>query len=637
MVDWAGLLGAHTALADLLTLPYDVAATTVWCAVECLRKAGAPPGGEGPGELTAPEKWDVLRDHVRRRADPAKYPKPPAGWVGWSGTLTAPVGTTTGRIMMVVSSLNATLYVDSFEFTLPVVDPGAGPMDRTWELEWTVDHDTSGQMPHELALENIDIGGPTMVRGAAKNYPWVTVVVDPSDYDRIIEELTDEGVKPETRRELACKAFAHTARYDAMISDYLSAPSGPTSQTPARFDVTLEKLADLRYGENPHQHAAVYRRDEALSLGGLVQLHGKDLSYNNVVDLDAACGLVAEFDAPAAAVIKHTNPAGCATATDVDAAFHAALACDPTSAFGGIIVVNRALTEAVARTISESFFEIVAAPSFAPEAVSLLSKKRNLRLLTLPNTLDNGGWQFRQTALGWLVQEADTSRALDRESVVVPTKRAPTDAELRDLFFAWRVCKHVKSNAIVIAASEATLGIGAGQMSRIDSVETATRKAGTSTRGAVMASDAFFPFRDGPDAAAAAGITAIIQPGGSVRDEEVIAAAKAAFPAWSRSGPLERHSALRKAADEITAAHSANTVDSRQPRLDFPPYRSSLLRHPTKALHHADPAEVELVAPVFGHSDVDPLEADLTIPAKSNGQEILKHARPLKTRNIDGT
>ena len=377
---------------------------------------------------------------------------------------------------------------------------------------------------HELALENIDIGGPTMVRGAAKNYPWVTVVVDPSDYDRIIEELTDEGVKPETRRELACKAFAHTARYDAMISDYLSAPSGPTSQTPARFDVTLEKLADLRYGENPHQHAAVYRRDEALSLGGLVQLHGKDLSYNNVVDLDAACGLVAEFDAPAAAVIKHTNPAGCATATDVDAAFHAALACDPTSAFGGIIVVNRALTEAVARTISESFFEIVAAPSFAPEAVSLLSKKRNLRLLTLPNTLDNGGWQFRQTALGWLVQEADTSRALDRESVVVPTKRAPTDAELRDLFFAWRVCKHVKSNAIVIAASEATLGIGAGQMSRIDSVETATRKAGTSTRGAVMASDAFFPFRDGPDAAAAAGITAIIQPGGSVRDEEVIAA-----------------------------------------------------------------------------------------------------------------
>lgn len=370
------------------------------------------------------------------------------------------------------------------------------------------------------ALENIDIGGPCMVRAAAKNFSAVSIITDPTDYDRFIATLATGGPDPSMRRELALKAFTHTARYDAAIAAYL----GHTDDVPSSFAFVLETTESLRYGENPHQHAALYRVDDEPELGGFVQLHGKQLSYNNIIDLDAACALVDEFEQPAAAVIKHTNPAGCATAASVELAFERALACDPMSAFGGIITLNRALNRAVAEQISESFFEIVAAPSFDRGALEVLMKKKDLRLLTIPSVAEGARWTFRPTRLGWLGQTIDPPVTSERDALDVPTARAPSDDEWRDLNFAWRVCKHVKSNAIVLARDGASIGVGAGQMSRVDSVELAIRKTRGETVGSVLASDAFFPFRDGPDAAAAAGIRAIIQPGGSRRDEEVIAA-----------------------------------------------------------------------------------------------------------------
>lgn len=372
------------------------------------------------------------------------------------------------------------------------------------------------------ALENIDIGGPCMVRAAAKNFGHITIVTDPHDYDRVIGTLGDGGPPIELRRELALKAFSHTAEYDATIAGYLDDPSDE-DEVPSSFSHLLDLVEPLRYGENPHQRAALYHADNQPELGGFVQLHGKQLSYNNIVDLDAACALVDEFDAPAAAVIKHTNPAGCATDDSIEAAFDRALACDPMSAFGGIISLNRPLTRALAESIAETFFEIVAAPSFESDALEVLMRRKNLRLLTTPVGTDAVRWTFRPTSLGWLAQEVDPRVAFDRE-VNVPTKRQPTATELADLQFAWRVCKHVKSNAIVLARNGATIGVGAGQMSRVDAVELAIKKARVQTAGGVLASDAFFPFRDGPDGAAAAGITAIIQPGGSKRDDEVIAA-----------------------------------------------------------------------------------------------------------------
>lgn len=370
------------------------------------------------------------------------------------------------------------------------------------------------------ALENIDIGGPAMVRAAAKNYPAITVVVEPTDYDVVIDALREGGPDLALRRELARRAFAHTSRYDSVIANYLTSDSDGAS--PDRFDLTLQKVSDLRYGENPHQAGGLYCSVEGVPLGGFVQLHGKQLSYNNLVDLDGAYTLVREFEGPAAAIIKHTNPAGCAVGSSVEEAFDRALACDPMSAFGGIIVVNETVTVPLAETIVESFFEIVAAPAFESDAVDVLTRKKNLRLMTAPEEPMEGRWTFRPTVLGWLVQETDPFIALDRDDVEVPTRRDPTDDEWRDLAFSWRVCKHVKSNAIVLARDGATIGVGAGQMSRVDAVDIAVRKARSETAGAVLASDAFFPFRDGPDAAAEAGITAIVQPGGSRRDQEVI-------------------------------------------------------------------------------------------------------------------
>ncbi|HSB73282.1 MAG TPA: bifunctional phosphoribosylaminoimidazolecarboxamide formyltransferase/IMP cyclohydrolase [Candidatus Methylomirabilis sp.] len=401
------------------------------------------------------------------------------------------------------------------------------------------------------AIENIDIGGPAMLRSAAKNFEAVAVIVDPADYGRVLAEMeAQQGwLSRATRYALARKAFAHTARYDALIGAYLDrvgrSPEGPASegQTVERRPVTegpggglppslalrLEKLQDLRYGENPHQRAAFYR-DQG-GRGGIVsarQLHGKELSYNNIVDLHAAWELVLEFDEPVVVIVKHTNPCGVATAPDLRSAYSRARATDPVSAYGGIIGLNRPLDAAAAHEIGTSFVEAIIAPGFHPEALAILREKKNIRLLELPpagqEPTASGQYDMRRVSGGMLVQERDAAD-LDPASLRLVTKRAPSSPETRALRFAWKVAKHVKSNAIVLASEDATVGVGAGQMSRVDSAKLAVMKANFPTTGTALASDAFFPFRDGVDAAAAAGVTSVIQPGGSVRDAEVIAAA----------------------------------------------------------------------------------------------------------------
>jgi phosphoribosylaminoimidazolecarboxamide formyltransferase / IMP cyclohydrolase len=393
------------------------------------------------------------------------------------------------------------------------------------------------------AIENIDIGGPAMLRSAAKNFEAVAVIVDPADYETVLAEMqANQGsVCRKTRFALARKAFAHTARYDACISSFLdtvdhgqsSAGTGrplPGATLPYGLTLRLEKLQDLRYGENPHQHAAFYRDlDASEGIAAARQLHGKELSYNNIVDLHAAWELAQEFDEPVVVIIKHTNPCGVATAADLLSACTRARATDPVSAYGGIIGVNRPLDVPCAREIATGFVEAIIAPGFTAEALSLLREKKNLRLLELaaatghrPTTANQ--YDMRRVSGGMLIQDRDTVD-LSPVSLTVVTKRAPTLGEMRALRFAWRVAKHVKSNAIVLATEDATVGIGAGQMSRVDSAKLAVMKANFPTQGTALASDAFFPFRDGVDAAAAAGVTAIIQPGGSVRDAEVITAA----------------------------------------------------------------------------------------------------------------
>lgn len=387
------------------------------------------------------------------------------------------------------------------------------------------------------AIENIDIGGPAMIRAAAKNQKDVAVVVDPEDYNAIIEELDSGGgsLKPETRFRLAKKAFATTARYDSSIIGYLSAldDSGKKLDMPSTLGFVFEKVNELRYGENPHQKAAFYR-DVNFGLGygisNSVQLQGKELSYNNIMDADAVLSMTREFgDKPYAVVIvKHTNPCGAAT-SDISLfdAFAKAVACDPQSAFGGIVGINGVVDGDLARAVAETFFEVVVAPGYDSGALKIFEKKKNLRLLRTPRLIEDdraGNFSLRGVAGGCLVQEPDSSREDMREAKVV-TKRSPTENELEALDFAWRICKHVKSNAIVFAFRDRTLGIGAGQMSRVDSTRIAIMKAQASLVDSVLASDAFFPFRDGVDAAAEAGATAIVQPGGSVRDREVVEAA----------------------------------------------------------------------------------------------------------------
>ncbi|THF64418.1 bifunctional phosphoribosylaminoimidazolecarboxamide formyltransferase/IMP cyclohydrolase [Pseudothauera rhizosphaerae] len=393
----------------------------------------------------------------------------------------------------------------------------------------------------EDAIENIDIGGPTMVRAAAKNHGneqgGVGIVTDPEDYAGIVAELKANGGKLgyKTRFALAVKAFTHTARYDSAISNYLTAlvtnEAGDLSKQayPERFQLAFDKVQDLRYGENPHQSAAFYREPNTPegAIAGYTQLQGKELSYNNIADADAAWECVKAFDSTACVIVKHANPCGVALGATPLEAYKKAFSTDPTSAFGGIIAFNGVVDRAAAEAVSAQFLEVLIAPSYTADALELLRAKQNVRVLTCPLGKPAGALDYKRVGGGLLVQSADEARIALADLKVV-TKRAPTDAELSDLLFAWRVAKYVKSNAIVYCKDGQTVGVGAGQMSRVDSARIARIKAenaGLQITGCVVASDAFFPFRDGLDVLAQAGATAVIQPGGSVRDAEVIAAA----------------------------------------------------------------------------------------------------------------
>jgi phosphoribosylaminoimidazolecarboxamide formyltransferase/IMP cyclohydrolase len=387
----------------------------------------------------------------------------------------------------------------------------------------------------EEAVENIDIGGPAMVRASAKNHERVTIIVDPLDYGTVLAEIDREGggVSAQTRRRLATKAFAHTAQYDAAVAAYLdrATRNGAANTLPDLLAMQFRKRLDLRYGENPHQQAAFYvaTDSQGASVGSASQLQGKELSFNNLADADTAFECVRQFEAPACVIVKHANPCGVAVAATVREAYDLAFRTDPTSAFGGIIAFNRPLDGETARIIVErQFVEVIVAPAVEPEAREACARKENVRLLATGGlTPSNSRLEFRSLNGGLLVQGRDLGM-VTREELKVVTKRAPSPAELDDLQFAWQVCKYVKSNAIVFAKGGMTVGIGAGQMSRVVSTRIAAMKArdeGLEPRGSVMASDAFFPFRDGLDAAAEHGITAVIQPGGSKRDAEVIAAA----------------------------------------------------------------------------------------------------------------
>ncbi|CAM3293422.1 bifunctional phosphoribosylaminoimidazolecarboxamide formyltransferase/IMP cyclohydrolase PurH [Brevibacillus invocatus] len=379
----------------------------------------------------------------------------------------------------------------------------------------------------EEAIENIDIGGPTMLRSAAKNHAFVTVVVDAADYEQVMEEIeANQDTALETRRRLAAKVFRHTAAYDSLISRYLSEQVGEL--LPESYTVTYEKAQDLRYGENPHQRAAFYRAPLAgtASIAYADQLHGKELSYNNINDADAALAIVREFDQPAVVAIKHSNPCGVGIGADIREAYQKAYEADPVSIFGGIVAANRTIDRETALAMKEIFLEIILAPDFTEEALAVLMEKKNLRLLRIP-TLNqpeqkaDNLFRVAPVAGGALVQDYD-QKQLEDDEIRVVTDRQPTAEELAQLKFAWKVVKHVKSNAIVLAKGNMTIGVGAGQMNRVGAAKIAIEQAKELATGSVLASDAFFPMSDTVEAAAQAGVTAIIQPGGSVRDQESI-------------------------------------------------------------------------------------------------------------------
>ncbi|WP_449467883.1 bifunctional phosphoribosylaminoimidazolecarboxamide formyltransferase/IMP cyclohydrolase [Stenotrophomonas humi] len=388
------------------------------------------------------------------------------------------------------------------------------------------------------AVENIDIGGPAMLRSAAKNFARVAVATSPDQYDALLAELdgNDGKLSAAQRFALSVAAFNRVAQYDAAISNYLSAVTATDAAVPVRAEFPAQmnssfvKVMDLRYGENPHQNGAFYRDLWPVpgTLATFVQLQGKELSYNNLADADAAWECVRQFDVPACVIVKHANPCGVAVAADVGAAYEMAYNTDPTSAFGGILAFNRTLDVATAKAILDrQFVEVLIAPDYEPAALEYATKKANVRVLRIPAGDARNNYDTKRVGSGLLIQSAD-NRGMSLDELKTVTQRAPTQAELRDMLFAWRVAKYVKSNAIVYAKDERTIGVGAGQMSRVYSARIAGIKAadaGLVVPGSVMASDAFFPFRDGLDAAAEAGITAVIQPGGSMRDNEVIAAA----------------------------------------------------------------------------------------------------------------
>ncbi|MBS1852165.1 MAG: bifunctional phosphoribosylaminoimidazolecarboxamide formyltransferase/IMP cyclohydrolase [Acidobacteria bacterium] len=383
----------------------------------------------------------------------------------------------------------------------------------------------------EEVIENIDIGGPSMIRSAAKNFQDVAVVTSPNDYAAIAEEMKSSGgtLSRATKWKLAQKAFATTAAYDSAIATVLERihPEGPLTLVagqgfPATLRLSFQKVADLRYGENPHQKAAMYSDGSATGVANGLQIQGKELSYNNIVDLQAAWDLAQEFEEPVCAIIKHTNPCGTATGATLAEAYKRALECDPVSAFGGVIGVNRVIDGPAAEEMAKLFLEVIAAPGFDDAAKTAFASKKNLRLVEVKNSPQP--WVLKNVSGGVLVQDSDT-RQLAEADLKVVTQRAPTPQEKRALLFAWKVCKHVKSNAILYARDGQSVGVGAGQMSRVDSCKIGAMKAVLPLKGTVAASDAFFPFPDGVEEIAKAGATAIIQPGGSVRDPEVIAAA----------------------------------------------------------------------------------------------------------------
>ena len=442
-----------------------------------------------------------------------------------------------GRVKTLHPRLHAALFAvrDDPEHAATLEAEGIEPIDlvcvNLYQFERTV---ARLDVSDAEAVEKIDIGGPTMIRAAAKNHRYVAVVVSPESYDALLAELEESGgeISAETRHWLANEAFAATARYDAAISRWFGSRY---EAFPGHLTAVYEKFLDLSYGENPHQAAALYTEigERAHVLSRVAKLHGKDLSFNNVLDLDAARRIVAEFDRPACAIVKHNNPCGVATADGIEDAYERALACDPISAFGGVIALNREVTGALGERLHEHFVEVLIAPGYAPEALEVLTRKEAIRLLEdeeeLP--LDPAERDLKRVRGGLLIQEADRVTE-ERSEMQVPTKASPSEEQWADLLFAWHVCRHVRSNAIVLAKEGGTVGIGAGQMSRVDSVRIAIDKAhdarGEQAQealvGSICASDAFFPFADGPQTAIEAGVRALIQPGGSKRDEEVIAA-----------------------------------------------------------------------------------------------------------------
>ena len=376
------------------------------------------------------------------------------------------------------------------------------------------------------ALENIDIGGPTMLRAAAKNFPSVVVVVDPADYSWVAERLMEGGLSMEERRGLAAKAFLHVSQYDTAVTGYLGSSRQGDDSLPDTLELSFTKVAGLRYGENPHQQGALYV-PVGQPTGGIAraeQLHGRELSFNNLMDADAAWRVVCDFDQPTVAVIKHTNPCGLASHQDQAEAYRRAYEGDPVSAFGGIVGFNRTVTAEAAEAMGPVFYEVVVAPGYAPDALEILQRKRNLRILQVRQGTEDQPYDVRPLTGGLLVQTPDTL-AEDPAEWKTVTERAPTAAELEDLDFAWTAAKHIKSNAIVFAKDRTLVGMGAGQPNRVVSVHLSGRAAGEKSKGSVLASDAFFPFPDNIELAADAGVTAIVQPGGSIRDDEVIEAA----------------------------------------------------------------------------------------------------------------
>ena len=386
------------------------------------------------------------------------------------------------------------------------------------------------------AVEQIDIGGPSMIRAAAKNFAHVITVVDPADYQLVLVDLRAGVVPADRLRALAAKAFGHVSTYDAIVADYLR-----NEEFPDELTIAGRKAFEPRYGENPHQRAAAYRllgqSGDASGVLAANQLSGKAMSFNNLLDADAALGVVRGEDAPAVCVVKHMTPCGYAVCDDLAEATRLAIAGDPVSAFGGIVALNRVVDEAAAERLAAIFLEIVIAPGFSPSALALLSKKKQLRLLELPAMSDRPARtrQIRTIAGGFVIQEQDQSRD-DPSAWRTVTQRQPTEPERRDAEFAWRAARFVKSNAIVIAKDQAVRGVGAGQPNRVESVRIAINRAGENAKGAALASDAFFPFADGPEAAISAGVTCIVQPGGSVRDDDVIKAADAAGVAMLFTG-----------------------------------------------------------------------------------------------------